>query len=170
MNKILKLTKNFSNIKYIYSSVSRTTPIACNNWISNSSEFQIRKYSTEVEKAKTAKWNKNEGTIFDKIISKELKAEIIHEDDRCMAFLDVNPQAPVHFLVIPKRRIPMLDESSPEDIELLGHLILTAKNLAKERAPDGYRLVINNGVNGCQSVYHLHIHIVGGRQLNWPPG
>lgn len=105
-----------------------------------------------------------------------------------MAFLDVNPQAPVHFLVIPKRRIPMLDESSPEDSEvclsfykilfilnktifqLLGHLILTAKNLAKERAPDGYRLVINNGINGCQSVYHLHIHIVGGRQLTWPPG
>jgi histidine triad (HIT) family protein len=87
-----------------------------------------------------------------------------------LAFNDVNPQAPVHFLVIPKRRIPMLDDISDNDRHILGELIIRAQQLAKERLPNGYRLVINNGKQGCQSVYHLHIHILGGRQLTWPPG
>ncbi|KAB0800273.1 hypothetical protein PPYR_06013 [Photinus pyralis] len=125
---------------------------------------------TEVDKAQHAKWSKNETTIFDKIIQKQIPAEIIYEDDHCLAFNDVNPQAPTHFLVIPKKRIPLLDASEECDKELLGTLMLTAKKLAQERLPNGYRLVINNGVDGCQSVYHLHVHILGGRQMSWPPG
>ncbi|CAH0558811.1 unnamed protein product [Brassicogethes aeneus] len=124
--------------------------------------------SSEVDKAQSA--YKSKSTIFDKIISKEIPADIIFENEKCMAFNDVNPQAPVHFLVIPKKQIPMLDDASEGDQSILGELLLTAKTLAKQRCPDGYRLVINNGKQGCQSVYHLHIHIIGGRQLNWPPG
>ncbi|KAI4457778.1 histidine triad hit protein [Holotrichia oblita] len=126
--------------------------------------------SSEVEKAQQAVHEANKPTIFDKIISKEIPADIIYEDDGCLAFNDINPQAPVHFLVIPKKRIPMLDMANESDIEVLGRLMLVAKKLAQERAPNGYRLVINNGRDGCQSVFHLHIHIVGGRQLGWPPG
>ncbi|KAK5649502.1 hypothetical protein RI129_000531 [Pyrocoelia pectoralis] len=130
----------------------------------------IRSMTSEVEKAQHAKWNKNESTIFDKIIQKQIPADIIYEDDHCLAFNDVNPQAPTHFLVIPKKRIPLLDASEECDKDLLGTLMLTAKKLAQERLPNGYRLVINNGADGCQSVYHLHIHILGGRQMSWPPG
>lgn len=128
------------------------------------------KMSSEIEKARNAKHEKNIETIFDKIVSKKIPADIIYEDEQCLAFNDVAPQAPVHFLVIPKKRITMLDESTNVDKELLGHLLLTAKDLAKKKLPHGYRLVINNGKEGCQSVYHLHIHILGGRQMKWPPG
>ncbi|KAJ8934672.1 hypothetical protein NQ318_016099 [Aromia moschata] len=126
--------------------------------------------SSEVEKAQTAKHEKHKETIFDKIIAKQLPADIIFEDDKCLAFNDVNPQAPTHFLVIPKKRIPTLDASCEDDKEILGHVLLTAKILAQKRLPNGYRLVINNGPDGCQSVYHLHVHILGGRQMGWPPG
>nr|CAH7715266.1 unnamed protein product [Callosobruchus chinensis] len=130
--------------------------------------------SSEVEKAKAANQAKQKETIFDKIIAKKIPADVIFEDEKCLAFNDVNPQAPTHFLVIPKKRIPTLDDSSNSDRdvrnELLGHLVLTAKALAQKKLPSGYRLVINNGPDGCQSVYHLHIHILGGRQMNWPPG
>ncbi|CAG9857654.1 unnamed protein product [Phyllotreta striolata] len=128
------------------------------------------KMSSEVDKALGANAESQKETIFDKIISKQIPADIIFEDDKCMAFNDVNPQAPVHFLVIPKKRIPKLDDSTEDDSSLLGHVMLTAKSLAQKRLPNGYRLVINNGPDGCQSVYHLHIHILGGRQMNWPPG
>ncbi|CAH1966389.1 unnamed protein product [Acanthoscelides obtectus] len=126
--------------------------------------------SSEVEKAQAAKDQKSKETIFDKIIAKQIPADIIFEDEKCLAFNDVNPQAPSHFLVIPKKRIPKLDDSNNSDKELLGHLLLIAKNLAQTKLPHGYRLVINNGPDGCQSVYHLHIHILGGRQMKWPPG
>ncbi|XP_044258788.1 histidine triad nucleotide-binding protein 1-like isoform X2 [Tribolium madens] len=126
--------------------------------------------SSEVEKAQTASKDKQKTTVFDKIISKEIPADIIYEDDKCLAFNDVNPQAPVHFLVIPKQRIPMLDAIKEDDRDIMAELIVRAQKLAKERLPNGYRLVINNGKQGCQSVYHLHIHILGGRQLGWPPG
>nr|CAI5832477.1 unnamed protein product [Callosobruchus analis] len=130
--------------------------------------------SSEVEKAKAASQTKQKETIFDKIIAKKIPADIIFEDDKCLAFNDVNPQAPTHFLVIPKKCIPKLDDSGDSDrevrIKLLGHLLLTAKTLAQKKLPCGYRLVINNGPEGCQSVYHLHFHILGGRQMNWPPG
>ncbi|ERL93881.1 adenosine 5'-monophosphoramidase HINT1-like [Dendroctonus ponderosae] len=126
--------------------------------------------SSEVEKATKAKFDKNTETIFDKIIAKKIPADIIYEDDQCLAFNDVNPQAPTHFLVIPKKPIPMLDKCEQNDQDILGHLLLVSKKLAQQRLPNGYRLVINNGKEGCQSVYHLHLHILGGRQMSWPPG
>ncbi|XP_059617053.1 histidine triad nucleotide-binding protein 1 isoform X2 [Phlebotomus argentipes] len=109
-------------------------------------------------------------TIFDKIISKEIPADVIFEDDQCLAFNDIAPQAPVHFLVIPKRRIAMLENAQESDKDILGHLMQVAGTLGKNRAPNGFRLVVNNGAEGCQSVYHLHLHVLGGRQLTWPPG
>lgn len=110
-------------------------------------------------------------TIFSKIIDRQIPADIVYEDDLCLAFRDVNPQAPVHILVIPKKPIAMLSEVQTEDRELLGHLLLAAKQIAKqERLDNGYRLVINNGADGGQTVFHLHLHILGGRSLTWPPG
>ncbi|XP_057662631.1 uncharacterized HIT-like protein Synpcc7942_1390 [Diorhabda carinulata] len=132
--------------------------------------FGIREMCSEVERSLNAKYDQSKGTIFDKIISKKIPADIIFEDENCLAFNDINPQAPVHFLVIPKKRIPKLDDSTEDDKEILGHIIHIAKTLAQKKLPNGYRLVINNGKDGCQSVYHLHIHILGGRQLGWPPG
>uniref|UniRef100_A0AC34R3E5 HIT domain-containing protein n=1 Tax=Panagrolaimus sp. JU765 TaxID=591449 RepID=A0AC34R3E5_9BILA len=128
-----------------------------------------RRMATEVEKAQSAKSTGD--TIFGKIIRKEIPAKIIYEDDHVLAFHDVGPQAPVHFLVIPKKRIDMLQNATNEDEALLGKLLLTANNVAKElKLDDGYRIVINNGRHGCQSVHHLHLHVLGGRQLGWPPG
>ncbi|XP_030753026.1 histidine triad nucleotide-binding protein 2, mitochondrial-like isoform X2 [Sitophilus oryzae] len=126
--------------------------------------------SSEVEKAQKSQYDKNAETIFDKILAKQIPADIIYEDEQCLAFNDVAPQAPVHFLVIPKKRIPMIEKCEENHKELLGHLLLTAKDLAAKRLPKGYRIVINNGKEGSQSVYHLHIHVLGGRQMKWPPG
>jgi len=110
-------------------------------------------------------------TIFGKILRKEIPADVVYEDDKCLAFRDVNPVAPTHILVIPKKHIPMLSDAEDEDSELLGHLLTTARQVAKnEGLENGYRIVINNGKEGCQSVYHLHVHLIGGRQLSWPPG
>ncbi|XP_077289950.1 putative HIT-like protein Synpcc7942_1390 [Arctopsyche grandis] len=109
-------------------------------------------------------------SIFDRIIKRELPADILFEDERCIAFSDATPQAPVHFLVVPKTRIPTLNDCGIKHQALISHLILTAKTLAQQKLPDGYRLVINNGKDGAQSVYHLHIHVLGGRQMRWPPG
>ncbi|XP_055624871.1 uncharacterized HIT-like protein Synpcc7942_1390 [Toxorhynchites rutilus septentrionalis] len=109
-------------------------------------------------------------TIFDKIIRKQIPADIIYEDDKCLAFNDVLPQGPVHFLVIPKQRIPKLEDGTVKDVETFGHLMQIAGQLGKQKAPNGFRLVINNGDHGCQTVHHLHLHIIGGRQLSWPPG
>lgn len=126
--------------------------------------------SSEVKKAQQIKRNKfNKPTIFDKIIAKEASADIIYEDEMCIAFNDIHPQAPIHFLVIPKKKIPMLEMASRSDSGILGKLVMVAQRLGKERAPSGFRLVVNNGKHGCQSIYHLHIHVIGGRQLKWPP-
>lgn len=114
--------------------------------------------------------SRGEPTLFDKIIAKEIPADIFYEDEKCLAFNDIAPQAPVHFLIIPKLRIPMLEVSEPSDSEVLGHLMIVAGKLGKEKAPKGFRMVVNNGLHGCQSVYHLHLHVLGGRQLKWPPG
>ncbi|XP_055918178.1 histidine triad nucleotide-binding protein 1-like [Eupeodes corollae] len=122
------------------------------------------------EAAKNQDLSRGEPTIFDKIISKEIPAKIFYEDEKCLAFHDVAPQAPVHFLVIPKYRIPMLESSTEDDTQMLGHLMRVAGQLGKESAPQGFRMVVNNGEHGCQSVYHLHLHVLGGRQLKWPPG
>ncbi|KAE8747178.1 hypothetical protein FOCC_FOCC006176 [Frankliniella occidentalis] len=128
--------------------------------------------ASEVEKAQQASAAvKSQPTIFDKIISKEIPADIIYEDDQCLAFNDISPQAPTHFLVIPKRRIAMLDDVEPSDKDILGHLVFTASKLGREKlGSNGFRLVINNGKDGAQSVFHLHIHVLGGRQMQWPPG
>ncbi|NES20965.1 MAG: histidine triad nucleotide-binding protein [Symploca sp. SIO3E6] len=110
-------------------------------------------------------------TIFSKIIRREIPADIIYEDDLALAFKDINAQAPVHFLVIPKKPIPQISAAEPEDQALLGHLLLTAKQVAEQVGlSNGYRVVINNGADGGQTVYHLHLHVLGERQLQWPPG
>ncbi|KAK3696963.1 hypothetical protein RRG08_023154 [Elysia crispata] len=124
----------------------------------------------EVSKAQKAAIS-GEPTIFSKIIDKSIPADILYQDDECLAFSDVSPQAPTHFLVIPKRSIPMLSLATKGDQMLLGHLLLVAKDTAEKLGLEkGYRVVINNGQDGAQSVYHLHIHVLGGRQMNWPPG
>ncbi|MBO3459987.1 histidine triad nucleotide-binding protein [Aetokthonos hydrillicola Thurmond2011] len=111
-------------------------------------------------------------TIFSKIIRREIPANIVYEDDLALAFKDINPQAPVHILVIPKKPIVNIAEAEPDDCNLLGHLLLVAKQVAEEAGlqTDGYRIVINNGSDGGQTVFHLHLHILGGRQMAWPPG
>lgn len=110
-------------------------------------------------------------TIFKRIIDKEIPAAIVHEDDRCLAFRDISPQAPTHVLVIPRKEIPSLADASDADAALLGHLLVTARKVAAELGlTDGYRLVINNGPDGGQTVDHLHVHLLGGRSLKWPPG
>jgi histidine triad (HIT) family protein len=110
-------------------------------------------------------------TIFDKIIRREIPADIVYEDDWALAFKDINPQAPVHILVIPKKPIPRLADADSEDGVLLGRLLLTVKQVAEQAGlANGYRVVINTGPDGGQTVYHLHLHILGGRQMCWPPG
>jgi len=110
-------------------------------------------------------------TIFSRIINREIPARIEHEDDLCLAFHDVAPQAPVHLLVIPKRAIPSLAEATAADSPLLGHLVGVASSLARKLGlVEGYRLVVNCGSDGGQTVHHLHIHLLGGRPLGWPPG
>ena len=113
-------------------------------------------------------------TIFEKIIAREIEADIVHEDEQCIAFHDVSPQAPIHVLVIPKKVIPRVGEASPEDGALLGHLLVTAAKIASDlgisSTDKGFRLVINNGKDGGESVPHLHVHLLAGRQLEWPPG
>lgn len=110
-------------------------------------------------------------TIFGKIIRKEISADIVYEDDLCLAFKDISPQAPTHILVIPKKPIPRLSEATSNDHALMGHLLLKVKQVAEEAGlSNGYRVVINNGVDGGQTVDHLHLHILGDRQMTWPPG
>jgi len=110
-------------------------------------------------------------TIFAKIIRREIPAQIEHEDEMCLAFHDVAPQAPTHILVIPKKPIPSLTGVTDADTPLLGHLMRVATEIAKKlNLVDGYRLVVNCGADGGQTVDHLHIHLLGGRSLRWPPG
>ena len=110
-------------------------------------------------------------TIFSKIIRKEIPAEIVYEDNLAIAFKDINPQAPVHILVIPKQSIAKLSDAESTDHTLMGHLLLTVKRVAEQAGlTDGYRVVINTGEDGGQTVDHLHLHILGGRQMTWPPG
>lgn len=110
-------------------------------------------------------------TIFGKIIRREIPADIVYEDDLALAFKDVNPQAPTHILVIPKKPITRLSEADQEDTALMGHLLMTVQKVAqKANLDNGYRVVINNGVDARQSVDHLHLHILGDRPLTWPPG
>jgi histidine triad (HIT) family protein len=110
-------------------------------------------------------------TIFKRIIDKEIPAKIAYEDDFCLAFHDVKPQAPTHVLLIPKQEVASLDHLTEGDQKLLGHLLLVVPKLAKQLGlADGYRLVVNCGPNAGQTVDHLHLHILGGRAMSWPPG
>ena len=110
-------------------------------------------------------------TIFSKIIRREIPADIVYEDDLSLAFRDINAQAPTHILVIPKKPIPRLSDATPQDHAVLGHLLIKVKEIAaQDGLSNGFRVVINNGNDGGQTVDHLHLHILGGRQLAWPPG
>jgi histidine triad (HIT) family protein len=110
-------------------------------------------------------------TLFEKIIAREIPAAIVYEDDSVLAFRDIHPQAPVHVLIVPKKLVPRIAEAEADDQKLLGHLLLKAAEVAKQLdLKNGYRLVINNGADGGETVPHLHVHILGGRHLAWPPG
>lgn len=111
-------------------------------------------------------------TLFEKIVARQIPAQIVYEDDLVLAFRDIHPQAPTHVLIVPKKAIPRIAEASAEDHALLGHLLLKAAEVAATVGlkENGYRLVINNGRDGGESVPHLHCHILGGRPLEWPPG
>lgn len=110
-------------------------------------------------------------TIFQKIIDREIPARIEHEDDRCIVFHDIQPQAPVHLLIVPKRAIARVGDATAADAALLGHLLVTAGVVAQKLGlARGFRLVVNHGPDACESVPHLHVHLLAGRQMTWPPG
>lgn len=110
-------------------------------------------------------------SIFQKIIDRDIPADILYEDDQALAFRDINPAAPTHFLVIPKKPITMLEKLTEDDAPLVGHLMYVGKLVAEKAGlKNGYRFVINNGLDGGQTVFHLHLHVLGGRTLTWPPG
>lgn len=110
--------------------------------------------------------------LFCRIVNKELPAKIVHEDEQAIAFEDINPQAPTHILIVPRKHIAGLNEAAAEDAALLGQLHLLAAELARQRgiAESGYRVVLNNGRGAGQSIFHLHLHLLGGRGMRWPPG
>ncbi|XP_045155865.1 adenosine 5'-monophosphoramidase HINT1 [Echinops telfairi] len=123
----------------------------------------------EIAKARVARPGSD--TIFGKIVRKEIPAKIIFEDDRCLAFHDISPQTPTHFLVIPKKYISQISVAEDEDGSRLVHLMTVGKKRAADLGLNkGYRMVGNEGSHGGQSVYHVHVHVLGGRQMNWPPG
>jgi len=110
-------------------------------------------------------------TVFKKIIDREIPAEIVYEDQDCLAFKDINPQAPIHLIVIPKKEIPNLEAVNEEDESLIGHLLLTMQRIAEQLGIEkGYRVVLNNGPDAGQEVMHLHFHMLAGREFGWPPG
>ena len=146
----------------------------------HSTSSNDKNMSDEVSKAKEAAkvfdLSSSDGagpdTIFDKLLSGEWPTDKVYEDDRAFAFRDVSPQAPIHILVIPKNRDGLVSLSTARENqkELLGHLMFVAQEIGKKECPKGFRIVINDGEQGAQSVFHLHLHILGGRQMNWPPG
>lgn len=110
-------------------------------------------------------------TLFERIIARDIPAKIEHEDEHCIVLHDIQPQAPVHLLIIPKKALPRIGAATTDDQALLGHLLLTASNLAKKlQLANGFRLVVNNGPDGGESVPHLHVHLLARRPLAWPPG
>jgi histidine triad (HIT) family protein len=129
---------------------------------------------SEVDKAKEAAGQADSGapTVFDKILSGEWSSDKVYEDDTVYAFRDITPQAPVHILVIPKQRDGLTQLSKVRDDQegILGHLMYVAGQIGKKECPDGFRITINDGEQGAQSVYHLHLHVMGGRTMGWPPG
>ncbi len=112
-----------------------------------------------------------EKTLFERIIAREIPATIIYEDDRCIAFNDTNPQAPFHALVVPTKAIPKVSDAEVADESLLGHLLIVAAQVAREAGyGEAFRMAINNGAGAGQSVFHVHVHVLAGRPLSWPPG
>ena len=110
-------------------------------------------------------------SIFIKILNKEIPGDIVYEDNECFAIKDINPQAPIHLLIIPKKHIAKVSDANDEDRELLGSLLLASKKIAKKfNLDDNYRLVINNGAKAGQTVFHIHVHLLGGKSLSWSPG
>mmetsp|Transcript_7116 Transcript_7116/g.16178 ORF Transcript_7116/g.16178 Transcript_7116/m.16178 type:complete len:201 (-) Transcript_7116:161-763(-) len=142
--------------------------------------FSDSNMADEVAAAKAAaaeyKSSDNDGagpaTVFDNILSGKWPSDKVHEDDLALAFRDITPQAPVHIVVIPKNRdgLTKLSNAREDQKDILGHLMYVAQSVGKKECPDGFRIVINDGEHGAQSVYHLHLHVLGGRQLGWPPG
>ena len=114
----------------------------------------------------------SEETLFTRIINREIPADIVYEDEWCVAFRDINPGAPTHILVVPREPVVNVASAGPEHAELLGRVLLAAGEVARQQgiADDGYRLVLNNGEHAGQTVFHLHCHVLGGRHLSWPPG
>mmetsp|Transcript_8134 Transcript_8134/g.10734 ORF Transcript_8134/g.10734 Transcript_8134/m.10734 type:complete len:153 (+) Transcript_8134:265-723(+) len=142
----------------------------------HSSQKHLKMPNDEVTAAKEAAAQHIDGagppTVFDNILSGKWPCDKVYEDDRCLAFRDISPQAPSHLLVIPKDRdgLTKITKAREDQKELLGHLLYVAQEVGEKECPKGFRLVINNGEEGCQSVYHVHIHVIGGKQLKWPPG
>ena len=116
--------------------------------------------------------NYDDDNIFAKILRGEIPADVVYEDDRCLAFRDIEPQAPTHVLIIPKAPIARLGDAGEDERDVLGHLMWAAGEVARREGlvEDGFRTVINHGARACQTVFHLHVHVLGGRDFNWPPG
>lgn len=111
------------------------------------------------------------GCLFCKIVAREIPSQLVHEDEHTVAFRDLRPVAPTHVLVIPKKHVAALSDTTDDDVALLGHLLATARKVAKQEKLDtGFRLVVNTGPDAGQSVFHVHVHVLGGRALSWPPG
>ena len=111
-----------------------------------------------------------ESCLFCKIIGGKIPGDFVHQDDNCVVLRDINPQAPMHVLVIPRQHMESLDEASQKEEGLLGHLLRVGARVANDQGHENYRTVINTGAGAGQSVFHLHVHVLGGRQMNWPPG
>ncbi|KAF8092859.1 hypothetical protein N665_0400s0057 [Sinapis alba] len=176
----MMLLRNFSTVGRIAQSVRASSRIFSTGelirvlpLITSPRSISSTRAAHNEEAAAKAASDTGAPTIFDKIIAKEIPSDIVYEDENVLAFRDINPQAPVHVLVIPKLRdgLTTLGKAEPRHVEVLGQLLHASKIVAeKEGIVDGFRVVINNGAEGCQSVYHLHLHVLGGRQMKWPPG
>ncbi len=151
--------------------VPRSTPFVVTTPRAFHSSLLTLKMSDEVAAANAAA-DTGEPTIFDKIIDGSIPSNKVHEDDLCLAFRDIAPQGPTHVVIIPKVRdgLTMLSKAREDQKGILGHLMYTASQIGKAECPEGFRVVVNDGKEGAQSVYHLHLHVIGGRQMNWPPG
>lgn len=179
MNSLFK--RSIRNCNFIFSNkINTKVNTKVNYFLINKRKFTIMSSSiiNEVDESIKASStdpaiNPNAPTFFDKIVSKDIPAKIIFEDDLCLAFRDINPQNDVHFLVIPKNKVGLnrLSSATPEHKHLLGHLMYIAQLVAHQEGlgTNGFRVVINDGMHGAQSVYHLHLHVLGGKQMGWPP-
>ena len=158
-------TPSVSTLSFHYAPFHTTTRINMSDEVAAAKEAAQAYKSSDGDGAGPA-------TVFDKILSGEWSSNKVHEDDLALAFRDISPQAPVHVIVIPKHRdgLTKLSNAREDQKDILGHLMYVAQMVGKKECPEGFRIVINDGEHGAQSVYHLHIHVLGGRQMGWPPG